>query len=41
MVDPNMELPEEDRLRMAEHARKRYFKDLAQRSIEARKARKT
>jgi hypothetical protein len=40
IVDPNMELPEADRLRMAEHARKAYFKRLTQRSIDARKARK-
>jgi hypothetical protein len=36
-VDPNRELPEAERLRRAEHARKAYFTRLALKSAQARR----
>ncbi len=38
-VDPNLELPEAERQRRAEYARKAYFQRLAMASAKARKAR--
>ena len=40
-VDPNNELPESERLRRAESARRAYYQRLALASAKARKARKT
>ncbi len=39
-VDPDRVLPEEERLRRAEHARKAHFKRLALASVRARRKRK-
>lgn len=36
-VDPNRELPETERIRRAEHARKAYFTRLALKSVTARR----
>lgn len=38
-VDPNRELPEAERIRRAEHARKAYFSRLALKSAQARRKR--